>query len=123
MPALGVAQDTGRVLRWLRAEGELVTKGEPLIEVETDKVTVELDARGLLGWQRLARERSGARITVTDVLVRVVAHALAEHPALGVSWSADGLVAGGGIGIGLAVALDDGLVVPVIRDADGLGLA
>ena len=43
----------------------------------------ELDARRLLDWQRLARERSGARITVTDVLVRVVAHALAEHPALG----------------------------------------
>ena len=44
MPVLGVAQDTGRVVRWLPAEGDAVRKGEPLIEVETDKVTVELEA-------------------------------------------------------------------------------
>ncbi len=83
----------------------------------------ELDARRLLDWQRLARTRSGVRVTVTDVLVRVVAHALAEHPALGARWSADGLATSPGVGIGLAIALDDGLVVPVIHDADELGLA
>jgi len=40
MPALGLAQDTGNVLHWLEAEGELVIKGDPLIEIETDKTTV-----------------------------------------------------------------------------------
>src|SRR4051812_32952004 len=44
MPALGMAQETGKVVRWLRAEGEEVAKGEPLLEVETDKVTVEVEA-------------------------------------------------------------------------------
>ncbi len=44
MPALGMAQETGKVLRWLKAEGETVVKGEPLLEIETDKVTVELEA-------------------------------------------------------------------------------
>jgi multidrug efflux pump subunit AcrA (membrane-fusion protein) len=44
MPALGVAQDTGRVVRWLHAEGDAVRQNQPLIEVETDKVTVELEA-------------------------------------------------------------------------------
>ena len=44
MPALGMAQETGKVLRWLKAEGETVAKGEPLLEIETDKVTVELEA-------------------------------------------------------------------------------
>src|SRR5689334_13426810 len=44
MPALGMAQDTGRVLRWLHAEGDEVRKGDPLLEVETDKVTVEVEA-------------------------------------------------------------------------------
>ncbi|HSP71590.1 MAG TPA: biotin/lipoyl-containing protein, partial [Gaiellaceae bacterium] len=44
MPMLGMAQETGKVLRWLRAEGDIVVKGEPLIEVETDKVTVEIEA-------------------------------------------------------------------------------
>jgi pyruvate dehydrogenase E2 component (dihydrolipoamide acetyltransferase) len=51
MPALGMAQDTGKVVRWLKAEGDAVTKGEPLLEVETDKVTVEIEspAEGTLG--------------------------------------------------------------------------
>ena len=44
MPALGMAQDTGKVLRWLKAEGDQVLKGEALMEVETDKVTVEVEA-------------------------------------------------------------------------------
>ncbi|MGH7931521.1 MAG: biotin/lipoyl-containing protein, partial [Candidatus Binatia bacterium] len=44
MPALGVAQQTGTLLKWLKAEGQSVAKGEPLMEVETDKATVEIEA-------------------------------------------------------------------------------
>jgi len=44
MPALGVAQQTGILLKWLKTEGQSVTKGEPLMEVETDKATVEIEA-------------------------------------------------------------------------------
>jgi len=44
MPALGMAQDTGKVLRWLKSEGDQVSKGEALMEIETDKVTVEVEA-------------------------------------------------------------------------------
>ena len=44
MPALGVAQETGRVVQWMVAEGETVTAGDPLLEIETDKVTVSIDA-------------------------------------------------------------------------------
>src|SRR5436305_9138432 len=44
MPMLGMNQDTGKVLKWLRAEGDAVAKGDPLLEVETDKVTVEIEA-------------------------------------------------------------------------------
>jgi pyruvate/2-oxoglutarate dehydrogenase complex dihydrolipoamide acyltransferase (E2) component len=44
MPALGMAQETGTLLKWFRATGEIVTKGEPLMEVETDKATVEIEA-------------------------------------------------------------------------------
>jgi pyruvate dehydrogenase E2 component (dihydrolipoamide acetyltransferase) len=46
MPALGVAQQTGTLLKWLKAEGESVSKGEPLMEIETDKATVEIEAPG-----------------------------------------------------------------------------
>src|SRR5213593_1900330 len=44
MPALGVAQQTGTLLKWLKTEGQSVTKGEPLMEIETDKTTVEIEA-------------------------------------------------------------------------------
>jgi pyruvate dehydrogenase E2 component (dihydrolipoamide acetyltransferase) len=44
MPALGMAQETGRLLRWLKAEGESVSAGEPVMEVETDKAVVEVEA-------------------------------------------------------------------------------
>lgn len=44
MPALGVAQQTGTLLKWLKAEGQSISKGEPLMEIETDKATVEIEA-------------------------------------------------------------------------------
>jgi len=44
MPALELAQETGKVLRWLKSPGDTVTKGEPIVEIETDKVTVEIEA-------------------------------------------------------------------------------
>jgi pyruvate dehydrogenase E2 component (dihydrolipoamide acetyltransferase) len=44
MPALGMVQETGTLIRWLKAAGDSVTKGEPLMEVETDKATVEIEA-------------------------------------------------------------------------------
>lgn len=44
MPALGMAQETGKLVRWLKSEGSVVTQGEPLMEVETDKATVEIEA-------------------------------------------------------------------------------
>jgi pyruvate dehydrogenase E2 component (dihydrolipoamide acetyltransferase) len=44
MPALGMAQETGTLLRWLKREGEAVSVGEPLLEIETDKATAEIEA-------------------------------------------------------------------------------
>jgi pyruvate dehydrogenase E2 component (dihydrolipoamide acetyltransferase) len=44
MPALGMAQEKGTLIHWLKAEGEPVVKGEPLMEIETDKAAVEIEA-------------------------------------------------------------------------------
>jgi pyruvate dehydrogenase E2 component (dihydrolipoamide acetyltransferase) len=44
MPALEMAQETGKLLAWRKKEGEQVTKGEPLLEIETDKAVVEVEA-------------------------------------------------------------------------------
>ena len=62
MPALEMAQETGKVLAWLKKEGDNVAKGEPLLEIETDKVSFELEAQadGILAGVRIARRRRGA---------------------------------------------------------------
>jgi pyruvate dehydrogenase E2 component (dihydrolipoamide acetyltransferase) len=46
MPALEMAQENGKLLAWRKKEGERVTKGEPLLEIETDKAVVEVEAPG-----------------------------------------------------------------------------
>ncbi len=45
MPALEMAQETGKLVRWLKQEGEAVTKGDMLLEIETDKAVVEIEAQ------------------------------------------------------------------------------
>jgi pyruvate dehydrogenase E2 component (dihydrolipoamide acetyltransferase) len=44
MPVLGMSQDTGRLVKWLKTEGERVETGEAIMEIETDKATVEIEA-------------------------------------------------------------------------------
>ncbi|HSY31106.1 MAG TPA: dihydrolipoamide acetyltransferase family protein [Verrucomicrobiae bacterium] len=46
MPALEMAQETGKLLAWRKKEGEAVKKGEPLLEIETDKAVVEIESPG-----------------------------------------------------------------------------
>jgi pyruvate dehydrogenase E2 component (dihydrolipoamide acetyltransferase) len=50
MPALEMAQETGKLLSWRKKEGETIAKGEPLLDVETDKAVVEIEspAEGIL---------------------------------------------------------------------------
>jgi pyruvate dehydrogenase E2 component (dihydrolipoamide acetyltransferase) len=273
MPALGMAQETGKVLRWLKAEGDEVAKGEPLMEVETDKVTVEIeaptdgllagltaaegaevpvghavavilapgealpengasaaketeaapvaqavaaapvaaparearrrlaspkarrlaaeqgidldalgegsgpggalvaadvaatpaqasapapaggeqplsriwsvmaertaqswasaphfyllrevDAGRLASWRSVARDRAGRDVSVTDLLVRATAAALARHPQANAAWGDGSIRLNDEVNVGIAVAVEDGLVVPVIHGADSLGV-
>jgi len=262
MPALELAQETGKVLHWLKAPGDLVRKGESIVEIETDKVTVEIEApasgilsdvtaragdvvpvgqaialivapgeaasplarkvaeqehstaaavpaarlaaaspkarrlaaergrdvsalRGsgpggavlaadvataklpevpparsveapgvstvwrimaermtaswttaphfylvrevnvsrLVSWLEKARKQTGAHVTYTDLLVKLVAAAISQHPAVNASWKDGAIVRNADINIGLAVAIDDGLVVPVLHRAETLSLA
>jgi pyruvate dehydrogenase E2 component (dihydrolipoamide acetyltransferase) len=46
MPALEMAQETGKLISWLKKEGESVAKGDPLLEVETDKAVMEIESPG-----------------------------------------------------------------------------
>lgn len=250
MPALGMAQETGKVLRWLKAEGEAVKQGEPLLEIETDKANVELEApasgvlaavaaaagdtvpvgqviglilaageapghaaapkavrppdsgriaaspkarrlareRGvdlatvagsiptgsgpggailaadlqaaqspaapmsatwrlmaertaqswttvphfflfrevdagrLVAWRAHHEQRASVEVTYSDLLVKLTAAALQKHPRVNARWENGAVIFNSAINIGLAVAIDDGLVVTVIHGADGLSV-
>lgn len=85
-------------------------------------LTRELQAGQLLAWWDRAQQRAAEKITLTDLLVKVVAAALARHPRLNGAWQQHTILLNEEINVGLAVAVEEGLVVPVIHRADQLGL-
>ena len=71
MPALEMAQETGKLISWLKSEGETVVKGEPLLEIETDKAVMELEAPGdgvLAG----IRVQAGTEVPVGQTIAWIV---------------------------------------------------
>jgi len=72
MPALEMAQETGKLLAWRKQEGDRVAKGEPLLEIETDKAVVEVEAPadGILAGIKAS---AGADIPVGQIIAWIVA--------------------------------------------------
>jgi pyruvate dehydrogenase E2 component (dihydrolipoamide acetyltransferase) len=83
----------------------------------------EVNAARLIAWRDNVQKRATEKITYTDLLVKLVAAALRQHLRLNASWQKDTIVLNADINIGLAVAVEEGLIVPVIRHADQLGLS
>ncbi|MDD9956999.1 MAG: dihydrolipoamide acetyltransferase family protein [Anaerolineaceae bacterium] len=72
--------------------------------------------------ETLRAEHPGLRFTPVAWIVAATARALVEHPTLNAEWRADGIFLHHERHVGLAVALEEGLIVPVIRHADRLAL-
>jgi 2-oxoisovalerate dehydrogenase E2 component (dihydrolipoyl transacylase) len=68
-------------------------------------------------------QRHGVKLTFLPFVARAVIEALQRHPTLNASWSDAGIVVKRSINLGIAVALEDNLIVPVVRDADRLSIA
>jgi pyruvate dehydrogenase E2 component (dihydrolipoamide acetyltransferase) len=71
MPALEMAQETGKLISWLKKEGDTVAKGEPLLEVETDKAVMEVESPGdgvLAG----VKVQAGAEVPVGRTIAWIV---------------------------------------------------
>ncbi|HKZ07463.1 MAG TPA: dihydrolipoamide acetyltransferase family protein [Methylomirabilota bacterium] len=84
----------------------------------------EVNVSRLIAWrERLGQPGGGGRITYTDLLVRLVAAALTRHPAANAAWADGRIVRHAEVNVGLAVAVEDGLVVPVLHRADTLDVA
>lgn len=89
-------------------------------------LTIPVTADPLLAFRadinaRLAED--GVKVSVTDLLVRAVAVTLRRHPKVNSSWAGDRILQHHHVHVGMAVAIEAGLIVPVIRDADTKGLA
>ncbi len=82
----------------------------------------EVNVTRLASWLDQARTQTGAHVTYTDLLIKLVAAAISRHPRVNASWKDGTIVQSSDINVGLAVAIDDGLVVPVIHRADTLHL-
>ena len=87
------------------------------VEIRVDKlVAIREDLN-----RQLAAEN--IKLSLGDFVTKAVAIALRRHPGLNASYEPDAIVRHGEINIGIAVALDEGLIVPVLHRADTLGLA
>jgi len=84
LPALGMAQDTGKIVEWLKAEGQAVTAGEPLVVIETDKAAVDLEAPATGILSRVSA-KVGEEVPVAQVIAVILspeeAAAAADQPA------------------------------------------
>jgi len=86
---------------------------------------IEVDMSAVAAWRDAHREtskRDGPAPTYTAFFVRAAADALRAHPFVNASWTDDGVVVRKAINVGIGIAIDDGLIVPVLRDADRLSL-
>jgi 2-oxoisovalerate dehydrogenase E2 component (dihydrolipoyl transacylase) len=82
----------------------------------------EVDMTRLVRWRERHKEairaREGVEITYVAFVVQAVVAALKAHPYLNASWGDEGIILKRAINIGIAVGMDDGLLVPVIHRAD-----
>lgn len=85
-------------------------------------LNMEVDATEMVRWRSrvlpVLQQSKGLRVTYNDLLVKVVAAALREHPYLNAQWTDQGIYLVEPVNVGVAVAVEDGLVVPVVRNAD-----
>lgn len=76
-----------------------------------------VDATQLRAWRESCRRRYERRVTLTDLVIKVLAASLREHPRLNASWRDGVITEYEDVNVGLAVAVEQGLLVPVIHEA------
>ena len=86
-------------------------------------VSIDVVMDALLELRKAANEQlAPTKLTVTDFIARAVAGAVAQVPGVNASFTDTAIIQHGSVNLGIAVAIEDGLVVPVIRDAQTKGI-
>ena len=102
------------------------TIAKRMLESHTQVPPVTLNTRAdvtkLFGLRKQMNEISSVKISFNDLVVKAVTVALKEFPYINASYTPEGVVYKKDINVGVAVALDEGLIVPVLRNADQYSL-
>jgi pyruvate dehydrogenase E2 component (dihydrolipoamide acetyltransferase) len=85
-------------------------------------VTVEVDVEKVLGLRRMFEEEESGKVSINDFVVKACVHALQDMPVVNSTYEGEEILQHGAIHIGMAVAIEEGLTVPVIKNAQGLSL-
>ncbi len=82
-------------------------------------LTLDIDMENAIAFRKQINSVEGVKVSFNDIVIKAVALSLREHPAINSSWLGNVIRRNEHIHIGVAVAVDEGLLVPVIRFADG----
>jgi pyruvate dehydrogenase E2 component (dihydrolipoamide acetyltransferase) len=85
-------------------------------------LTLDIDMDAAIATRKSLNSIDGVKVSFNDMVVKSVAMALRKHPAVNSAWMGDFIRRNEHVNIGVAVAVEDGLLVPVVRFADGKGL-
>jgi pyruvate dehydrogenase E2 component (dihydrolipoamide acetyltransferase) len=85
-------------------------------------LTMKINMDATIAARTVVNETAPVKISFNDFIIKAVALALKQHPKVNSSWLGDVIRANHHVNIGIAVAVDEGLLVPVLRFADGLSL-
>ncbi len=123
-PAQAVAREKA-VVPLTNLRRTIATRMKQSWETPHFYLEAEIDAGNLLEMRKKVNDtlkKDNISVSVTDLLVKTCAHVLSQHRYMNVSFSEDGIIYNGDINIGVAVAMDEGLIVPVIKNADKKGV-
>lgn len=96
--------------------------GESLFTAPHFSLTMEIDMDKAVVARKSMNDFAEAKISFNDMVIKAVAHAIRKHPKVNGSWLGDKIRYNHHIHIGVAVAVEDGLLVPVVRFADSKSL-
>ena len=86
-------------------------------------LTISLDMDNAIAARKSINSNEGVKVSFNDMVIKAVSMALRKHPAINSSWMGDVIRRNNHVHIGVAVAVEEGLLVPVIRFADSKGLS
>ncbi len=81
-------------------------------------LTADYDVTNLISIRQQMVEMTGSKVSLNDFMIRAIALSLRHHPNVNASWGDDAITQHGDVHVGVAVTTQDGLITPVIRNAD-----